>query len=219
MVEIYDAHEQGEVVKKWLQENGSAIVMGLLIAFGGLFGFNQWQAWQSSNKQQAFAEFEALKELLIAGQLDAAVANFQVLQDKHADSPYASMAALQMGRARMEAQQPDLAVLNYRFAMEHGRPKAFRLIARERLARALLSQGAAAEALEILTAETETAGFETRYAETRGDILVELGRKEEAISSYQDALDTLEAGAGDRAGLVLKLEALGVTQAGEAPAS
>ena len=39
MVEIYDAHEQGEIVKKWLRENGSAIVMGLVIAFGGLFGF------------------------------------------------------------------------------------------------------------------------------------------------------------------------------------
>ena len=56
MVEIYDAHEQGEVVKKWLSENGSAIVMGLVIAFGGLFGFKQWQSWQeSTNKQQASA--------------------------------------------------------------------------------------------------------------------------------------------------------------------
>ena len=219
MVEIYDAHEQGEVVKKWLRENGSAIVMGLVLAFGGLFGYNQWQAWQANKKQQAYAEFEVLKELLVAGQLDAAVANFQNLQDNYSKSPYASLAALQMGRARMEAQQPELAVLHYRFVVEKGRPAAIRVIARERLARALLSQGEAAEALETISAETEIAGFEARYAETRGDILLELGRTQEAVTAYQQALDALEAGVGDRASLELKLEALGVASAGEAPAS
>ena len=26
MVEVYDAHEQGEIVKKWLTENGSFVI-------------------------------------------------------------------------------------------------------------------------------------------------------------------------------------------------
>ena len=89
MVEIYDAHEQGEVVKKWLITNGSAIVMGLVIAFGGLFGFKQWQGWQENSKQQASAEFEVMSELLAGGQLDEAMSNYQNLQDEHAKSPYA----------------------------------------------------------------------------------------------------------------------------------
>lgn len=219
MVEIYDAHEQGEIVKKWLQENGSAIVMGLVIAFGALFGFKQWQVWQVNNKQQAYAEFEVMNELLTAGQLDAAMSNFQTLQDDHAKSTYASLAALQMGRARMEARQPDLAVQQYRFVVEHGQPQAVRAIARERLARALLSLEQADEALEIIQADAEIDGFEARYAETRGDILIALGRLEEAKDAYQQALDALEAGAGDRATLVLKLEALGVVQVDEVSAS
>ena len=110
MVEIYDAHEQGEVVKKWLRENGSAIVMGLVIAFGGLFGFKQWQNWEENTRQQAATEFEVLDQLLDAGQLDAAMSNFQNLQDDFADSPYTSMAALEMARARIEVNQPDLAI-------------------------------------------------------------------------------------------------------------
>lgn len=64
MVEVYDSHEQGERVKSWLRENGSAIVMGLLLAFGGLFGFKQWQLWETSQSQQAAAEYEALQVLL-----------------------------------------------------------------------------------------------------------------------------------------------------------
>ncbi|MDH3789257.1 MAG: tetratricopeptide repeat protein, partial [Xanthomonadales bacterium] len=101
MVEVYDAHEQGEIVKKWLSENGSAIVMGLVIAFGGLFGFKQWQGWQENSRQAAAVEFEVMTDLLSTGQLDAAVANFQNLQDEYAKSPYTSMAALQFARARI----------------------------------------------------------------------------------------------------------------------
>ena len=219
MVEIYDAHEQGEIVKKWLQENGSAIIMGLVIAFGGLFGFKQWQAWQLNNRQQAYAEFEVMNQLLTAGQLDAAMANFQNLQEKHATSPYASLAALQMGKARLEVKQADLAVNHYRFVVDKGQPKEIRVIARERLARLLLDQGQAAEALELIQGQTEIAGFEARYAETRGDIFLALGREQEAIAAYQEALDALEPGMGDRNTLELKIESLGVVKPDEVSAS
>jgi predicted negative regulator of RcsB-dependent stress response len=219
MVELYDSHEQGEIVKKWLQQNGSAIIIGLVIAFGGLFGFNQWKLWQANDKQQAYAEFQAMNEFLTAGQLDAAVANFQNLQDKHAESPYTSMAALQMGRARIEAKQPDLAIKYYQSVVDTGHPNAIRVIARERLARVLLDQKQLDEALKVIQAEADIAGFEARYAETRGDIYSALGQNEEAVAAYQQALDVIEEGTGDRAALLLKLEALGVTQEVEESAS
>ena len=209
MVEIYDPNEQSEVVKKWLSENGSAIVMGLVIAFGGLFGFKQWQSWQESNKQQASAEFEVMSELLTAGQLDAAMSNFQNLQDNHSRSPYASMAALQMARARLDGSQPDLAIGLYEFVVESGYPKAMSVIARVRLARVLLQQDKADQALEVLQGESNISGFESRYAEVRGDIYQAQGKVDESIVAYLEALDTLEAGEGDRASLVLKLESLG----------
>lgn len=211
MVEVYDPNEQGEIVKKWLKENGSAIVMGLVIAFGGLFGFKQWQAWQVNNKQQASAEFEVMTELLTAGQLDAAMSNYQNLREDYAGSPYASMAALRMAQARLDASQPDLATSLYRFVIDKGYPKAMTIVARERLARVLLDQGQAQQALETLQGADEIAGFESRYAEVRGDIHRAEGRDEEAIAAYLEALENLEAGVGDRAALVLKIESLGGT--------
>lgn len=211
MVEIYDAHEQGEVVKKWLKENGSAIVMGLVIAFGGLFGFKQWQSWQDNNRQQASMEFEVMNSLLGQEQLDAAMANFQNLQDDHAKSPYTSMAALQMARARMEVNQPDLAIGLYEYVVENGYPKALSVVARERLARVLLDQGRADEAIQILDGADEVTGFEARFAEVRGDIHFSQGRNSEAETAYLDALGQLESGVGDRARLVMKLESMGAT--------
>ena len=209
MVETYNPHDQGEVVKKWLQDNGSAIVMGLVLAFGGLFGFKQWQGWQESNRQQASYEYEVMGQLLSQNQLDEAMTNFQVLKDDHAKSPYASMAALQMARARLELNQPDLAIGLYEFVVENGYPKAMKTVARERLARVLLDQGQPEEALKLLDGADDISGYESRYAEVRGDILFSQGRNEEAIAAYQESLDQLEAGAGDRSKLVMKLESLG----------
>jgi predicted negative regulator of RcsB-dependent stress response len=209
MVEVYDAHEQGEIVKKWLSENGSAIVMGLVIAFGGLFGFKQWQGWQENSRQAAAVEFEVMTDLLSTGQLDAAVANFQNLQDEYAKSPYTSMAALQFARARIAANQPDLAVGLYEFVMENGYPKAMKVVARERLARVLLDQGQPDAAMALIDGATDITGFESRFAEVRGDIHLDQGRVEDAVSAYQEALELLEPGAGDRGFLVMKLQSLG----------
>ena len=219
MVETYNAHDQGEAVKKWLQDNGSAIVMGLVIAFGGLFGFKQWQNWQETNRQQASYEFEVMNQQLAQNQLDAAMDNFQILKDDHGKSPYASMAALQMARARLEANQADLAIGLYEYVVENGYPKAMKVVARERLARVLLDQGQPAEAMTALQGADDITGFESRYAEVRGDILFAQGRSDEASAAYLEALDALEAGAGDRARLVMKLESLGAEVPAEESAS
>jgi predicted negative regulator of RcsB-dependent stress response len=209
MVEVYDAHEQGEIVKKWLSENGSAIVMGLVIAFGGLFGFKQWQAWQVNTRQQASVEFEVMGELLAAGQLDAAMNNFQNLKDDYSKSPYTTMAALQFAKARIQFNQLDLAIDLYQYVMENGYPQAMAVVARERLARVLLDQGDPERALTVLEGAEDVTGFESRFAEVRGDIHYDQGRMEEARAAYLEALDQLEAGAGDRDKLVLKLESMG----------
>ena len=209
MVDSFNAHDQGEAVKKWLQENGSAIVMGLVIAFGGLFGFKQWQAWQETSKQQASYEYELLNVQLAQNQLDSAMDHFQTLRDEHGKSPYASMAALSMARARLEVNQADLAIGLYEFVVENGYPKAMTVVARERLARVLLDQGQAERALQTLDGADDISGFEARFAEVRGDILFAQGRTEEAIAAYQESLEALEEGAGDRAKLVMKLESMG----------
>jgi predicted negative regulator of RcsB-dependent stress response len=213
MVEIYDEHEQSEIVKKWLRDNGSAIVMGLVIAFGGLFGFKQWQGWQESTRQQASIEYEVMDQLLATGQVDAAMANFQNLRDQHADSPYTSMAALKMARARIGLKQPDLAIGLYNYVIENGYPTALSVVARERLARVLLDQGRVEEAHQTLDGAADIRGFEARFAEVRGDVYLAQGRSDDATVAYREALAQLEAGVGDRGKLEMKLQALAAATA------
>jgi predicted negative regulator of RcsB-dependent stress response len=81
-------------------------------------------------------------------------------------------------------------------------------IARERLARVLLDQGQAQQALELIDAAGANNGFEARFAEVRGDILLALDDAEGARAAYQEALDMLEAGTGNRQLLELKRDHL-----------
>ena len=124
--------------------------------------------------------------------------------------------ALAMARARMETNQPDLAIGLYQFVVDNGYPKAMKVVGRERLARVLLDQGQPEKAMETLNGADDISGYEARYAEVRGDILFSQGRTEEAIAAYQESLDALEAGVGDRAKLVMKLESMGATVPEEA---
>ena len=209
MSELYDTHEQGERVKIWLRENGSAIIMGLVIAFGLMFGFKQWQAWQVSKRQQASTEYEVLLGFIEADNMDAAVPNYEVLKTDFPNSAYTSRAALMMAKARLLAGQYDLAASELGYAMANAQPEPMQIIARARLARLHLSQGDADTALEVLNGAPSETGFEAQFAEIRGDIHLAKGVTEQAIESYRNALELLEEGVGNRELLKIKLESLG----------
>jgi predicted negative regulator of RcsB-dependent stress response len=209
MSDLYDTHEQGERVKGWLRENGSAIVMGLVLAFGLMFGFKQWQAWETSKRQQASAEYQVLANYLQAENLDAAVPNYEVLKEQFPRSAYTSMASLMMAKARLQAGQLDLAASALTHAMENAQPEPMQIIARARLARVKLSQGDTAGAMNLLDGVKSEAGFESQFAEIRGDIFLAMGESDKAIERYQYSLQQLEEGVGNRELLLMKLEALG----------
>jgi predicted negative regulator of RcsB-dependent stress response len=214
MSELMSEQEQGEQVKNWLRENGSAIVMGLVLAFGLMFGFKQWQAWETSKKQQASAEYQVLTSLIEANNMDAAVANYEVLKSDFSKSSYTAMASMMMAKARLEAGQTDLAATALTHAMNNAEPAPVQIIARTRLARLRLSQGDADAAVKLLDGAPSELGFEAQFAEIRGDIHLANGDTERAIQSYQTSLDLLDEGVGNREYLTVKMEALGagVTQ-------
>jgi predicted negative regulator of RcsB-dependent stress response len=213
MSDLYDTHEQGERVKSWLRENGSAIVMGLVLAFGLMFGFKQWQAWETSKRQQASAEYQVILGFIEADNMDAAVPNYEVLKSEYPKSSYTSMASLMMAKARLQAGQMDLAATALSHAMNNAQPAPIKVIARARLARLRLSQGDTDAAVKLLDGAQSEQGFEAQFAEIRGDIHLANGETDLAMQSYQDSLDLLEEGVGNRKFLVIKLEALGAVAA------
>jgi len=208
MVDVYDSHEQSERVKGWLRENGSAIVMGLVLAFGGLFGFKQWQVWDESKAKQASAEYEIMIELLSEDRIDDAVANYEVLRAEHGDTAYATLAAMHMAAARVDFDQVDLAITLLEQAMPNARPDPVKVIIRERLARLHIDQGQFDEALALLESAPTSTGFESRFEELRGDVHRARGELEAALAAYEKALALNDTGIGYRPLLEMKVTEL-----------
>jgi predicted negative regulator of RcsB-dependent stress response len=215
-IELLDEHEQGEQVRKWLRDNGTAIIGGIAIGIAMIFGWQWWTRSQAERNVTAAVQYQALVEAAERNDAAAVEQFAATLGEEYEGTPYAFLAALQRAEQAFAAGQPEAAVA----ALEHARATASdpatRGLVTLRLARARMAQGQAEEALALLGAD-DLAAYAGLAGELRGDALLSLGRADEARSAYSDALEALDAGAPSRSLVEMKLADLGgADTAGEA---
>lgn len=206
-VELYDEHEQGERVRKWIREYGISIVTGLVLAFGGIFGFRYWQDHQANQKILAANLFSVLQVDVDAGRTDQAAERFVELQTEVPRSAYVGLGALVLASAYVEDGRLQSAATLYQDILDKRRMESLWPLARLRLARVLEAQGDTAGALRVLDAVPAPAGHEAVWAELRGDLLVALGRTDEALAAFEQALQLGEERGFGRRLLQMKIDA------------
>ena len=206
-VELYDEHEQGERVRKWIREYGISIVTGLVLAFGGIFGFRYWQDYQANQKILAANLFSVIQADVDAGQSEQAAQRFTELQAESPRSAYVGLGALLLASAYVEEGRLQSAVALYQDLLEHRRMESLWPLARLRLARLLEAQGDTAEALRLLEAVAPPPGHEGAWAELRGDLLFALGRSDEALAAFEQALQQSDQRGFGRRLLQMKIDA------------
>ena len=102
--------EQVEALKKWWNENGSSLLMGVGVVLILLFGVRQWQASQSSTAGVASDLYQQLSEMAIANvaqpvgddDLLAAQGVYNQLKTEYDSSIYTRYAALAMAKFQAE---------------------------------------------------------------------------------------------------------------------
>lgn len=187
-VELYDEHEQGERVRRWLQSNGWALIIAVVLALGGVFGFQQYQRTQLENQSAAATYFNTLQSLIESEQLEMAEDYFAELESPDR-SGYYKLGAMTMAKAYVDAGRLGPAVNIYQTLMERSDIESLRGLLGLRLARLLSGQGDVDAALSVLSAPAPI-GYEGPWAEARGDIYFSDGQLEQARRAYQEALDS-----------------------------
>jgi len=198
--------EQLEAVKRWWQENGRSIIIGLILGAGAVGGWWGWGAWQERaavDAANAYADFMAPAN---QGEYETAVRRGELVLENHGRSLYATMAALQLGALHIQEGDPAAAAESLRWAADNADSEAMRSLARLRLARALAADGQHETALEKLDNGGAYAG---QMAELRADILLELEREDEARSAYRAALNHDDISPTQRELIQIKLDDLG----------
>jgi len=196
-------------IKEWWQRNGKPLLTGGVLALVVVFGWQYWQKRELDQAQTASVVYQQLLDVsLDASRTDPAevVRLGNLLKKEFAGTHYAQYGSLFVAKVAVEGGRLDEAAAELRSVVDKPADQTLGELARQRLARVLAAQDKADEALKLLDGEADKA-FAASREELRGDLLVQLGREDEAHAAYSKAKESLseEAAIG---GLQLKLDDL-----------
>lgn len=202
--------EELAVIKDWWQHNGMPLLTGSVLALVLVFGWQGWQKYQANQSHGASMVYQQLLETALnpSGQPDPAkVAELaSTLKSDFAGSHYAQYGSLFVAKVAVESGKLDDAAAELQAIVDKPVDDTLAELARQRLARVLAAQDKVEEALKLLEGDADQAYLASRE-ELKGDLLVKLGRSDDAYASYVKAKAALaeEAAVG---GLQMKLDDL-----------
>jgi predicted negative regulator of RcsB-dependent stress response len=207
--EEYDKYEQSELVQKWLRDNGVSIIAGIVIGLVGIFGWQQWRNHQARNESQASQLYQQMQIAQASGKPDTASQLTDQLMKDYAKSPFTVFAVSDRARQQVQAKQLDKAEASLKWAESHATAPALKSLTLLRIAQVELARDNGKEALATLE-RIPADSYQGLVQELRGDVLVKLGRPDEARKAYQAALSTMGKEAPQRGALQMKLDDLAV---------
>ena len=200
--------EDVQKLKEWWRRNGSALIGGVAIGLAVVFGVNWWRDHRLGELETASGLYEKMMIDYSEERRETAVIEGARLMRDYESTPYGGKAALFMARISFESGDLKSAESQLRWAIDNADEESTRHTARVRLARLLESQGRREEAL-ALAQVPDKGGFESAYAEVRGDLSAAEGRIDEAREAYRESLEALPEGSSYGNVLQMKIDDLG----------
>jgi predicted negative regulator of RcsB-dependent stress response len=202
--------QQVEALKQWWNDNGRAVVLGVVVGLGSVGGYIGWQRHVESNAEAASVAYSRIVNTAAIQNHSGAVSEADTLIGEQPQSAYAALAALVAASSAYEANDADNAIRLLRFSAEHAPEPEVADVARLRLARLLAEAEDYDGALTALGAVSGDT-FTDLVAETRGDVLQARGDRDGAREAYERVLDNDDVGRPGRTRVQAKLDRLAAT--------
>lgn len=199
--------EQDERAKQWLKDNGLALILGVALGLGAVFGYQTYQTKIKTDAEQASLLYSQALSAIQSSELADISDAVNTLKNDYANSPYAAKAVLLRAK-QLAVSDLEGAAAELQWVAEGAEDIGVRHTARIRLAKVLLAAGKPDEA-KAVAEQKPYDGFDSNYAEILGDIAASKQDFETARAQYETAITTL--GPADRgyAGILeLKLNRL-----------
>lgn len=200
--------EQVEKLKAWWKENGRAVIAGIVIGVGGLFGYRGWVDWQETTALKASSHFSQMVRAIESKDGDSLTREANILIADYASSDYAVIARFALTKNYVETGVYDQAIIQLEQIIGSVGDAPLGMLARKRLASVHIQRAAFDAALKVLDVEF-SAEFAAAVEELKGDAFAKLGKIDEAANAYRKAQRSLP-GPADTQFLQQKLDDLGV---------
>ena len=191
MSDYLSDEEQVERLKKWWSENGTSLVVTLMLAVGAVVGWRWYQDYSLTKAEAASDAYAQYLEKRQAGDETSALAERVITE--HPGTVYAVFALLYQAKDAAESEDWERAAALLATSVEAADEDVVKDLARIRLARLKYQLDQTDEALAILGAVL-SRGFASDVAELTGDIHHSRGDTVLAMQAYQAALDAAPEG-------------------------
>jgi predicted negative regulator of RcsB-dependent stress response len=191
--------EQLEVLKNWWAENGTSIVITIVVSCGAIFGYRGWEANITEKGERASAIYENLL-VSVQGIEDnasnealqtTALSLAKTLKADFEHSTYAVFAAMTLAKIAIAKNDYSAAAEELLWALSNVEELHLETVIRVRLARIYVSMGDSDLALELLRDHKPSSGQVASVEEAKGDAYFELVKIDAARQAYERALKNL----------------------------
>lgn len=185
----YDLEEQEQIdsLKTWWKMYGNLVTTVITALAVVMLGWQGWNWYQNGQTAKAAQVFASLEQGLEAGDAQKVKTAAGELAEKYGRSAYAGLAAMLAAKQSFDAGDLKTARAQLTWVVDNAKGEV-RDVARLRLAGIALDEQAYDDALKQLDG-VPLAAFEARFQEMKGDVLFAQGKKAEARTAYQSALD------------------------------
>lgn len=171
--------------------------------------WNGWNFWQRRQAAQAAVLYEQVQQAAASKNKANVARDAGDMESRFGGTAYAQMTALVAAKVLYEAGDTAGAKGQLQWAIDHAKDDEYKEIARLRLAAVLLDEKSYDSGLALL-AGSPPEGFKALVADRRGDLLSAAGKRDDARSAYELALQALPKNdAAGRQLIQFKLDALG----------
>lgn len=205
----YDLEEQEQLatIKAWWERWGNLVLTTVTVVLLAIAAFNGWRWYERHEAGNAGVLYEEFVGALDGTDVGRKKELAGTLIERYGRTVYAPMAALQIAKVNFEAGDMGAARAQLRWVIDKSGHAELVQIARLRLAGILLDEKAHDEALKLLSGDVPEALLAS-FADRRGDVLMAMGKAEDARAAYEEALGKAGAQHPMRQIIQLKLDAL-----------
>lgn len=173
--------EQIEALKKWGKKHGVNIIVGIAIGLVIVAGYQAYLDFKERARITASNNYTRV--LQNTGNADAFLAN-------HGDSVYATLVSFISSKSLIDESEYDQASKKLWWIIDNSSNDAYVIMARINLAKILVAQNKADEALKVLGEKFLT--FKHLAKVVQGDAYAQIGKKDLAKIAYDEALEGYE---------------------------
>ncbi|MBU3021814.1 tetratricopeptide repeat protein [Aestuariibacter sp. A3R04] len=185
MEQFATEEQQVEAIKKFMKDNGAAIVIGAVLGLGGLWGWRYYSDTQRVAKEEASAAYQAAVQAIEADGNTEKLDNF-IAQTEN--TGYATIGGLVAAQQAVNAGDLDLAKMRLSEVQSTTADPHLATMAGIRLARVQIELGEVSDALNTLSALNDNA-FAAKISEVKGDAYVAQEKFDDARLAYSQALE------------------------------